>query len=431
MDGMSEGTQLPELNSPVPGSESVALVDILARHESPGVTARRARQGEARGVGRDPIVWKRSRGANVWDADENRYVDLCAGFGVAAIGHGHPKVVSAVQAQASALLHSMGDVYPNPPRIALMKRIADLAPGDLSQCILGLNGADAVEAALKTAALYTGKPGVLSFWGAYHGLSYGALAATAYKDGFRRPFTAQLGAHVRHLPYGAELSMIDAFIAGPATGGEAIGTILVEPIQGRGGEVVPPDGWLKGLREIADRHGLALVFDEIYTGLGRTGRWWGADHAEVVPDIMAIGKALGGGMPLSACVATPDVMAAWTMEGGEAIHTATFLGHPVSAAAGLASLEVLEEMDAPSAAMRIEHMCRARFGDKIRGRGAMLGFETGSPGDGARMAGELLKLGWITLPGGVHGDILGITPPLVITDEQLSSALDAIASVAP
>ena len=242
---MSEGTQLPELISAVPGPESVALVDVLARHESPGVTARRARQGEARGVGRDPIVWQRSLGSNVWDADANRFVDLCAGFGVAAIGYGHPKVVSALKAQADSLLHSMGDVYPNPPRIALMERIAEVAPGDLSQCILGLNGADAVEAALKTAALYTGKPGVLSFWGAYHGLSYGALAATAYKDGFRRPFTAQLGAHVRHLPYGAELSMIDAFIAGPATGGEAIGTILVEPIQGRGGRLsLPTGGWV-------------------------------------------------------------------------------------------------------------------------------------------------------------------------------------------
>lgn len=426
---MAEGTQLPELVTSVPGAESVALVDILARHESPGVTARRARQGEARGVGRDPIVWQKSRGANVWDADGNRYVDLCAGFGVAAIGHGHPKVVQVLCDQAEGLLHSMGDVYPNPPRIHLMERIAALAPGDLSQCILGLNGADAIEAALKTAALYTAKPGVLAFWGAYHGLSYGALAATAYKDGFRRPFRAQLGGHVSHLPYGADLDMIDAFIAGPATGGESIGAILVEPIQGRGGEVVPPEGWLSGLREIADRHALVLIFDEIYTGLGRTGRWWGADHEGVVCDIMAIGKALGGGMPLSACVASPEVMAAWTMQGGEAIHTATFLGHPMSAAAGLASLEVLEAMDAPAAARRIEARCKARFGDRIRGRGAMLGFETGSPGEGARMAGELLKRGWITLPGGVHGDILGITPPLVITDDQLTGALDAIEAV--
>ena len=423
---MTDGSQLPEIVTSIPGPQSVALVDILARHESPGVTARRARQGEARGVGRDPIVWAKSRGANVWDADGNRYVDLCAGFGVAAIGHGHPKVVEAVQGQASDLLHSMGDVYPNPPRIQLMERLAARAPGDLSQCILGLNGADAIEAALKTATLYTGKPGVLAFWGAYHGLSYGALAATAYKDGFRRPFNAQLGGHVRHLPYGCDLDLIDQFIAGPATGGEMIGTILVEPIQGRGGEVVPPEGWLPGLRELADRHGLALVFDEIYTGLGRTGYWWGGDAEGVVPDILAVGKALGGGMPLSACIARPEVMGAWTMTGGEAIHTATFLGHPVCAAAGLAALDVLEAMDAPRAAQRIETAFRARFPGRIRGRGAMLGLETGSPGEGARMAGELLKSGWILLPGGVDGDILGITPPLVLSDAQLEGALSAL-----
>ncbi|MDP6943005.1 MAG: aspartate aminotransferase family protein [Myxococcota bacterium] len=423
---MTDGTQLPALVAPIPGPASVALVDVLARHESPGVTARRARQGEARGVGRDPIVWARSRGANVWDADGNRFVDLCAGFGVAAIGHGHPGVVAAVQGQAEALLHSMGDVYPNAPRIQLMERLASRAPGELSQCILGLNGADAVEAAMKTAALYTGKPGVLAFWGAYHGLSYGALAATAYKDGFRRPFRGQMGGHVTHLPYGVDLDVVDQLLTGPATGGESIGTILVEPIQGRGGEVVPPEGWLPGLREIADRHGLALVFDEIYTGLGRTGRWWGGGHEGVVPDILTVGKALGGGMPLSACVARADVMAAWTMDGGEAIHTATFLGHPVCAAAGLAALDALDALDAPRAARRIEDAFRARFPTRMRGRGAMLGLETGSAGEGARLAGELLRAGWIVLPGGLEGDILGITPPLVLSDEQLSGALDAI-----
>ena len=426
---MSEGTRLPEIVAPVPGPESVALVDVLARHESPGVTARRARMGEARGVGRDPIVWAKSRGANVWDADGNRYVDLCAGFGVAAIGHGHPKVVEAVQSQAATLTHSMGDVYPNAPRIQLMERLAQRAPGELSQCILGLNGSDAVEAALKTAAVFTGKPGVLAFWGSYHGLSYGALAATAYKDGFRRPFQGQMGGHVTHLPFGIDIEVIDALLTGPATGGESIGAILLEPIQGRGGEVVPPAGWLSGLRSLADRHGVALVFDEIYTGLGRTGQWWGGDHEGVVPDILTVGKALGGGMPLSACVARPDVMAAWTMAGGEAIHTATFLGHPVCAAAGLASLEVLEALDAPAAARHVEAAFRGRFGDRIRGRGAMLGLEFSSedpPGESNRVAGELLKAGWIVLPGGLQGEILSITPPLVISDVQLEGALTAI-----
>ncbi len=421
--------KLPDLLTSVPAPASVGLVDVLARHESPGVTARRARANEARGVGSDPIVWSRASGANVWDADGNRYLDLTAAFGVALIGHAHPTVVRAVQDQAGTLLHGMGDVFPNAPRIRLMERLGALAPDDLSQCILTGGGAEAVEAALKTAALASGKPGVLAFWGSYHGLTYGALAATAYKDAFRRPFTGQLGGHVRHLPYGQDLELVRRFLTGPATGGEAIGTILVEPILGRGGQVVPPDAWLRGLREIADDRGLVLVFDEIYSGLGRTGRWWAGDHAGVTPDIVCVGKALGGGMPVSACVAKPDVMAAWGMSQGEAIHTATFLGHPVCAAAAVAAIDVMQELDIPALARAFEAAVRARFGDRVRGRGAMLGLETGSPGAAARAAGDLLKRGVIVLPGGVEGDIIGLTPPLCLDDAQLAFAFDALERV--
>jgi 4-aminobutyrate aminotransferase/(S)-3-amino-2-methylpropionate transaminase len=419
-------SDLPDIVVPLPGPASRALVDVLARHESPGITARRARQGEARGVGSDPIVWARAEGASVWDADGNRYVDLTGAFGVALAGHAHPEVVRAVREQAGTLMHGMGDVFPNAPRIRLMERLAALAPGELSQCILGLNGSDAVEAALKTGALSSGRPGVLAFWGSYHGLSYGALAATAYKADFRAPFSGQLGQHVRHLPFGESLDLIERFVRGPASGGESIGTILVEPILGRGGEIVPPDGWLTGLREIADRHGLVLVFDEIYTGLGRTGRWWACDHEGVVPDVLCVGKALGGGMPVSACVAKPAVMAAWGQSGGEAIHTSTFLGHPVAAAAALATLEALTAMDAPARARELEVAVRERLGARVRGRGAMLGVETGSAGAGARVAGRLLREGYIVLPGGVDGDIIGLTPPLCLSDGQRDAALSAI-----
>ena len=420
----SRGDALPALSTPIPGPASVALVDRLARHESPGITARRARAGEARGTTADPIVWEAARGANVWDADGNRYVDLTAGFGVALIGHAHPRVTETVAAQAQRLVHGMGDVFPNTPRILLMERLAHRAPGSLSQCVLASGGADAVEAALKTGALASGRPGVLAFWGAYHGLSYGALAATAYRGDFRRPFQGQLGGHVRHLPFGADLELIDAFVGGAATGGEAIGTILVEPIQGRGGEVIPPPGWLPGLREIADRHGLTLVYDEIFTGLGRTGDWWAAEHEGALPDVLCCGKALGGGMPVSAAVARPDVMAAWGRSTGEAIHTSTFLGHPVAAAAALATLDVLEELDAPALARAFEAAARARFGARVRGRGAMLGLETSA--SAPRVSGRLLRRGFLVLPGGVDNDILSLTPPLVLTDAQREAAFDAI-----
>lgn len=421
-----QGAELPQLVAPVPGPESEALVDRLARHECPGITARRARANEARGLQRDPIVWARAVGANVWDADGNRYVDLTGAFGVALIGHAHPRVVAAVQDQAQTLLHGMGDVFPNGPRIALMARLAELAPGDLSQCLLASSGAEAVEAALKTAALHSGRPGVLAFWGSYHGLSYGTLAVTAYKDDFRRPFLAQLGGHVTHMPYGEDLDRLDRLLRGPATGGESIGAILVEPILGRGGQVVPPEGWLRGLRDLADRYGQTLIFDEIYTGLGRTGRWWAGDHVGVIPDILVTGKALAGGMPIGAAIARPDVMAAWGQSRGEAIHTSTFLGHPVTARAALATLEVMEELDIPGRAAAFEGRVRARFGDRVRGRGAMLGLEAGGPGAAAGAAGRLLTRGYIVLPGGVDGDILGLTPPLTLSAAQEAAAFDAL-----
>ncbi|MCC6622449.1 MAG: aminotransferase class III-fold pyridoxal phosphate-dependent enzyme [Deltaproteobacteria bacterium] len=421
---------LPELVTDVPGPRSVAAIDLLARHECPAITARRARAGEARGVGRDPIVWGRAAGANVWDLDGNRFVDLTAAFGVALIGHAHPEVQAAIRAQSEALVHGMGDVYPNLPRIELMAALARRSPGGaLTQCILASGGAEAVEAALKTAAIAAGRPGVLAFWGGYHGLSYGALAATAYKADFRRPFAGQLGTHVRHLPYGVDLELIEGFVKGPASGGEAIGTILVEPIQGRGGEVVPPTGWLAGLRAIADRHGLVLVFDEVFTGLGRTGDWWAGDHEGVVPDVVAVGKALAGGMPIGACLARPEIMARWGPSQGEAIHTSTFLGNPVVAAAGLAALAVMERLDAPALARRFEAATRAFFeprGIVVRGRGAMLGLELGSPGRAARVTGLLLKRGFIALPSGVHGDILGLTPPVTMGDTQRDAAFDAV-----
>ncbi|TNF32632.1 MAG: aminotransferase class III-fold pyridoxal phosphate-dependent enzyme [Deltaproteobacteria bacterium] len=423
----SNGHALPSLVTAIPGPKSQAAVDVLARHESPGITARRARQGEARGVGKDPIVWDRAAGANVWDVDGNRFVDLTAGFGVAMVGHAHPRVVEAVREQSGRLLHGMGDVFPNGPRIALMERLAALAPGELSQCILTGGGAEAVEAALKTAALASGKPGVLAFWGSYHGLSYGALAATAYKGDFRAPFYGQLGHHVRHLPYGCDPALIEGLLAGPASGGEMIGTILVEPMLGRGGQVVPPPGWLAALRRIADERGVVLIFDEIYTGLGRTGAWWCGDHDAVVPDVLCTGKALAGGMPIGAALARPDVMAAWGQSVGEAIHTATFLGHPVVAAAALATLEVMQAMDAPAAARAFEAATRARFGDRVRGRGAMLGITLPSPGAAARIMGRALKRGVITLPGGVYGDIIGLTPPLALSEAQITYAFDVLA----
>jgi 4-aminobutyrate aminotransferase-like enzyme len=345
---------LPQLQTEIPGPRSREHIDTLAATECPAITARRARRRDASGVDQDPIVWERAWGANVEDVDGNIYVDLTAAFAVCGLGHAHPAVVAAGQTQLAALPHAMGDVYPSRAKIELCELLADVAPGDLRQSILGCSGADAVEAALKTARVHTGKDGVVAFTGGYHGLSYGALAATAYRREFRAPFRAQINPHVRHMPFpnpyrppvGAPageavgtwvLELLEARLSDPVSGWPPMGAMIVEPIQARGGDVVPPSGFLAGLREVCDRHGIVLIFDEIYCGFGRTGRLFACEHEGVLPDLLCAGKAMGGGFPISACIGRPDVMASWGASKGEAIHTQTFLGNPIGSAMAAAS----------------------------------------------------------------------------------------------
>ena len=203
-DSQSEpltGEELPRLRTEIPGDASTALIDDLAQSECPAITARRARRARETGVSEDPIVWERARGANVEDVDGNLYVDLTSGFGVNGLGHNHPNVVEAARRQAGRLTHAMGDVYPGRVKIELGTLLSSIAPGELQQSIMGLSGSDAVQAALKTAVVHTGKPGIIAFWGGYHGLSYGALSATAYRKEFREPFLDQPSPHVTHVPY--------------------------------------------------------------------------------------------------------------------------------------------------------------------------------------------------------------------------------------
>ncbi len=448
---------LPHLRTSIPGPGSQRLVETLARYECPAITARRARRREQSGVDQDPVVWSRAAGANVWDADDNRFVDLTAAFAVMGVGHGHPAVVAAARAQADLLIHGMGDVFPNAPRIHLMERLAQLAPGDLQHSILALTGAGAVEAALKTAAIATGRPGVIAFHGAYHGLGYGALAPTAYKRSFREPFIDQLNPRVTHVPFpGADggpfddspqgaaraLDYLAYLLDNPATGLADVGAVLVEPIQGRGGELVAPDAWLQGLRALCDKHNLLLIFDEIYTGFGRTGRWFACQHADVTPDLLCVGKALGGGAPVSAVIGTPEIMARWGQSTGEAIHTSTFLGNPLACAMALAALQVLEDEHLVQRAHDLGAWLRHRLDTlvakhpqrlgPVRGRGLMLGLpvlDHRRQPDGAealRLMGALLQRGFLILPSGVFGNVLALAPPFVISTTQLDAALDAL-----
>jgi 4-aminobutyrate aminotransferase/(S)-3-amino-2-methylpropionate transaminase len=395
------------------------------------LTLRRARRQERLGAPEDPIVWARARGANVQEADGNVFVDLSAGFGAASVGHAHPRVTQAIAQQSERLMHALGDMQPADVKIALLARLAQLMP-EPSRVMLGLSGSDAVEAALKTALLYTGRPAVVAFHGSYHGLSHGPLAACGFDTSFRDPFAAQLNPHVVFAPYPehtdqlpAALNAVEAAFTRDAS--TKPGAVLVEPILGRGGIIVPPVRFLSDLQALCHQHNALLVVDEIMTGFGRTGRMFGFEHTDVRPDLVCVGKGLGGGMPVSACIGREEVMAAWGESAGAALHTGTFFGHPVAAAAALATLDVLGDERLPERAHVLGQMLcealeplRSRPEVKaIRGRGLLVGIELDSTERSLACMRALLKRGYITVPAGADARVVSLTPPLSISSEQL------------
>jgi 4-aminobutyrate aminotransferase-like enzyme len=327
---------LPKIHTAIPGPRSLELARRLGASESRNVTFTSPEW---------PVFWKRAEGVNVWDADGNRFLDLTAAFGVASLGHGATS--PAMIAQAGTLLHAMGDVHPTAVKVELCERLSAITferwGAGSGKVILGNSGSDAVEAALKTALLHTRKPGVIAFTGGYHGLGFGALAAGGLPF-FREPFRAQLKDFATLLPYPTDTAELAALLPllASALRGREIGAVLVEPIQGRGGCVVPAAGFLAMLRAFCDENGIVLIADEILTGFNRTGALFACEHSGVVPDLICLGKALTGGFPLSACVGRAALMDAWPPSEGEALHTSTFLGHPVGCAMALASIRAHE-----------------------------------------------------------------------------------------
>ena len=435
------GSALPVLSTAIPGPLSIGLAEKLARVECPALTNRRARRAERSGAPHDPIAWQAALGANVRDADGNVFVDLTAGFGAAALGHTHPQIVAALREQSECLLHALGDVQPSDKKVELLDELAKLAPFS-ARVILGLSGADAVEAALKTAMLHTKRPGVLAFEGGYHGLSHGPLAACGYGEGFRAPFAQQLNPHVAFAPFPRESDDVATAIAHVertlAELGERAGAILVEPMQGRGGVHVPPTGFLRALSALARARKLVLIVDEIYTAFGRSGAMLQHVAMGCDADLICLGKALGGGVPISACIGREEVMAAWGDPGAEAIHTSTFLGNPLACAAALASLRVMRELDI-SARMSergdtLRHALAplvSRHGIAIRGSGLLLGVSVGDATRVLDVMRRLLERGYITCPAGAPPSVLCLTPPACISDTQIAgfaSALDACLS---
>jgi len=436
---MSEPTdwnQPPHMQVPPPGPRSRRLAARLAGVESRNVTY----------LADDfPIFWEKSRGSNVWDADGNRYVDLTGGFGVAVAGHRNRRVMQAIRRQIGHLPHAMGDVHPPTLKVKLLEALAAVSPIPDPRIVLTCSGAEAVEVALKTARLATGKPGVIAFGGAYHGLTYGALSTTD-RDLFRDPFVDQLNPHVLRAPYpnpyrppaGLEEDDVSASAVAhvgtllDSEEGAAVGAVIVEPIQGRGGDVVPPPGFLANLANLCRDRSLLLIADEVYTGLGRTGRWFACQHAGVVPDLVCIGKALSGTLPIAACVGSQEVMDAWPASEGEAIHTSTFLGNPLACAAGVASLgEIrrhrLVERSADEGGRWIgelrETLGRHPAVGDVRGRGLMIGIDLVRDRQSrepdrdlaGRVVTEALQRGWIILAGGPAGNVISLSPPLTLS----------------
>ena len=428
-----------------------------------------------------PIVWERAQGVHVWDTTGKKYLDLTAAFGVAAAGHANPRVVKAGQRQMAKLLHAMGDVHPHALKAQLARELSRITferwsrasrrdelhesptsrgPGEYGtrvtrpsgKTIFCNSGFEAVEAALKTAILATGKRGIIAFEGAYHGVGYGALNATHRKH-FRGPFRSQLRefGHFVPFPVVADVSrriFPDESLRRLTSAAtklfrrERIGAILVEPIQARGGSNIPPPEFLPLLRKLCDQHGALLILDEIYTGFGRTGKWFACEHSDVVPDLICLGKALTGGFPLSACVGRADLMdAAWPVSRGEAIHTSTFLGHPVGCAMALAQIAEIRRRKLVERSARLGELLLSELQSAIgnrqsaitaRGLGLMAGLELrradGSP-DGAtaiKAVKALLRRGFILLPEGGHSNVVTFTPPLVITEQQLLGTVKAL-----
>jgi 4-aminobutyrate aminotransferase/(S)-3-amino-2-methylpropionate transaminase len=432
------GSLLPRIASPVPGALAEAWVERLAHAECPALTLRRARRQEKAGAAFDPIVWSTARGANVQDVDGNVYVDLSAGFGAASVGHAHPHVVQAIHDQSARLMHALGDLQPADVKITLLERLAALMPGQ-ARVMLGLSGSDAIEAALKTALLHTKRAGVLAFEGSYHGLSHGPLAACGFSSAFRDPFRAQLNPHVVFAPYASTPSQLSAALervrTALATG--QLGAVLIEPMLGRGGVLAPTPDFLPELQALCHHHGALLIIDEIMTGFGRTGRMFGYEHEGVTPDLLCLGKGLGGGMPISACLGRSEIMAAWGDGSEPALHTGTFFGHPVCAAAALATLEVLEREGLCERSERLGAelltslmpLMAAPGVTAIRGRGLLVGIELAASGRALRCMQALLERGYITVPAGVDARVISLTPPLCITAEQLAGFVAALREV--
>jgi acetylornithine/N-succinyldiaminopimelate aminotransferase len=376
----------------------------------------------------DPIgiEIERAEGAWLYARGGRRYLDFISGIGVANLGHANPRVIAAIKRQADRYLHVMvyGE-YVLDAQVMLARRLTDLLPAQLGQVYFTNSGAEAIEGALKTARKHTGRSGFVAFDGAYHGDTMGALAL-AGNDAFRAPFEPLPGP-VRHLPYGdiAALEAIDSTVA----------AVVIEPVQAEGGVRIVSVDFMRALRARCDQTGALLIFDEVLTGFGRTGKLFALEHFGVTPDIVVLAKALGGGLPLGAFCASSSLLSVLAHDPPLG-HITTFGGHPLSCAAGLAALEVMVEQDLPDRAAQTGDIILSRLAQiadprivAIRGIGLLIGIELASAELTQRFVKRTIEAGVIVNWTLNCDRVVRLAPPLTIADNEIDFALETIERV--
>jgi 4-aminobutyrate aminotransferase len=425
----------PHIKTPLPGPKAQAMLERDRPVSSPSYP-------------RDyPFVMSHGRGTEVWDVDGNRFLDFMSGSAVCATGHSHPRVVEAVKTAADKFLHISSDFW-HENMTALTERLARHAPmGEPVMSFLCQSGTEAVEGAIKLARYVTGRPRYVGFLGSFHGRTMGSLAFTSSKYTQQKGFAPTMPG-VTHVPYP---NVYRPLLAG-ADQGKAVldyirmlfernvppsevAAILIEPIQGEGGYLVPPDGFLAGLRELCDEHGILLIFDEVQSGVGRTGKMWASQHWGVKPDIMTSAKGLGSGLPIGAFIAKTSVMENWQ----RGAHGNTYGGNPLSCAAANATLDLVESEFAANAAkvgeffttrlraLQTQYPC---IGD-VRGRGLMIGMELIDGTERAparqlidRLVTRAYHNGLLLLSCGVS--TLRFMPPLCVSSDEIEEAVQIL-----
>jgi acetylornithine/LysW-gamma-L-lysine aminotransferase len=369
---------------------------------------------------RFPVSISKGKGCKVWDINDTEYLDCMGGYGVALIGHCNDRVIRAITSQAQDLITCHMSVYNN-VRLNFLKKFSKIAPKNLQKTFFTNSGTESVEAALKFSRKYTGKPGVLALNGGYHGKTFGSLSVT-YSEKYRKSFLPLLD-NMQFIPY-SESNTISNIVTKT---NNKIGTVIVEPIQGETGIIMPPSDFLKDIRNICNENDLVLIFDEIQSGLGRTGKMWAGQHWDVEPDIMCLAKGIAGGIPMGLTVMRSEILDC--LKVGE--HSSTFAGNPLACAAGSATIDSLTEDNLVSNSEIMGRIFKSGLSEikekykivrEVRGLGMMLGIEMRFDVKNILLDG--IKNGILLLYSGRN--ILRLLPPIVMKEEEVNKSLELI-----